>query len=101
MPDLLDLRSLIAEAVALGGGNLCAAGHDWDSEGGRTCPRAGTEHACLHASQAVYRCRRCGTYDYGEPGGPGHADCASRPCSRITFDDRDLPEEQPAEEKPE
>ena len=69
------LRFLIAEAAALGGGDLCASGHDWQSDGGRRCPR-GSEHA----SQAVYRCRRCGVYDYGEPGGPGASDC-EQPCT--------------------
>jgi hypothetical protein len=96
MPDLFDLQGLIAEAVALGGGNLCVVEHDWASEGGRTCPRAGTENACLNGSQTVYRCRRCGTWDYGAPGGPGHADCADRPCSFLTFDDRDIPEDTEA-----
>lgn len=72
---MVNLQHLIAEAVALGGADLCAAGHDWQSEGGRSCPRGGTT-----ASQAVYRCARCGVYDYGEPGGPGAADCA-KPCT--------------------
>lgn len=26
-------------------------------------------------SQSVYRCRRCGKWDYGYPGGPGDRDC--------------------------
>ena len=75
---LTELRHLIAEAVALGGGNLCASGHKWQEEGGRECPNG--EQDC---SQTVYRCARCGQYDYGEPGGPGHADCHGVwPCHR-------------------
>lgn len=43
-------------------------GHRWsgEGEGGRGCPCGGEDH-----SQGVYRCVRCGAYDYGEPGGPG------------------------------
>jgi len=74
----VSLQYLIAEAVALGGGNLCASGHDWESYGGRPCPR--NEHAMQ--SQTVYRCRRCGAYDYGEPGGIGYRECITEgPCS--------------------
>ncbi len=76
------LRHLTAEAAALAGGNLCASGHDWEPEGGRPCPR-GNERV----SQTVYRCARCGEYDYGEPGGPGAADCA-RPCVGGCRDDQ-------------
>ena len=68
------LRHLIAEAAALAGGNLCAAGYDWSAVGGRPCPRG-----MPMASQPVYQCDRCGVYDYGEPGGPAHAECAG-PC---------------------
>ncbi len=54
--------------------DLCARdGHDWQTDGGRACPR---EEDCGR-SQHVYRCARCGAWDYGEPGGPGHDDCAS------------------------
>jgi len=63
------LQHLIAEAVSLGGGNLCASGHDWKPEGGRPCQKSD------ECSQTVYRCRRCGEYDYGYAGGPAHADC--------------------------
>ena len=80
MADLKDLGALIREAVALGGGDLCASGHDWQSEGGRPCPNADTDEHCISASQPVFRCARCGEWDYGEPGGPGAAACA-RPCS--------------------
>lgn len=61
------LAHLVAEAVALGGGNLCASGHDWGTDGGRPCECGG--------SQVVYRCKRCGDYDYGDKGGPAYADC--------------------------
>lgn len=72
----VDLRNLIAEARSLANDHPCiSSGHDWKSEGGRPCPRSGTDGECGHSSQAVYVCARCGQYDYGEPGGPGHADC--------------------------
>lgn len=64
------LSFLVAEAVALAGGNTCASGHDWHSDGGRRCP-----HGAETCSQTVYRCRRCGEYDYGDIGGPGYNDC--------------------------
>ena len=64
------LAWLIAEATALAGGNTCASGHDWTSDAARACP-----HGSWECSQAAYFCKRCGTFDYGEPGGPGHADC--------------------------
>lgn len=69
------LQFLLAEAAELGGGNLCASGCDWRSVGGRACPRNLNEENC---SQAVFQCSRCGTYDYGEPGGPGEESCF--PC---------------------
>ena len=72
------LHRLIAESVALAGGDLCSIGHEWTSVGGRACPR-GSEQC----SQAVYRCTRCGEYDYGEPGGPGHDDCEGCVCARM------------------
>jgi hypothetical protein len=88
------LQHLVAQAVALGGGNLCEAGHDWQSEGGRAgcedCPRRlelewleelGVASHEEPPGQAVYRCARCGMWDFGEPGGPGHADCV-RYCRR-------------------
>lgn len=72
----MTLQHMIAEAVALAGGNLCASGHDWIAEGGRQCPRGNTL-----ASQTVYVCNRCGEYDYGQPGGPGHDDCKRGKCT--------------------
>jgi hypothetical protein len=55
----------------------CSQGHDWQTDGGRQCPRA---EDC-GSSQVVYKCARCGVHDYGEPGGPGHDDCyLNGPC---------------------
>lgn len=62
---------LVAEAVALGGGNLCASGHDWKAVGGRSCFCTST----TGDGMPVYRCARCGEYDYGLPGGPGYEHC--------------------------
>lgn len=76
------LKDLIAEAAALGGGNLCAAGHDWESEGGRTCPK----YEFSGCSQAVYVCRRCGVHDYGDEGGPAHRECFAE-CRRDFADE--------------
>lgn len=74
------LQQLIGQAVRLGGGDLCAAGHDWVTTGGRTCPR-GDPMGGGQASQAVYECTRCPAIDYGEPGGPGYRDCYEHgPC---------------------
>lgn len=79
-----ELHRLVAEAVALGGGNLCASGHDWKSEGGRPCPR----DPDANCSQTVYRCTRCPEWDYGEAGGPAHRECYEPgPCSRSCGDD--------------
>lgn len=66
------LQALVQLAATELGSDACRDGrHAWESEGGRSCPKE-FEVCC---SQAVYRCRTCGTYDYGEFGGPGHADC--------------------------
>jgi len=64
----LTLSQLVAQARIE---HPCSHGHDWQSEGGRSCPN---DPDC-GGSQTVYRCARCGDHDYGEPGGPGHADC--------------------------
>lgn len=69
---MLQLQHLVAEAAALGGGHLCASGHAWESEGGRCCPH--DEEGC---GQTVYRCSRCGEYDYGDHAGPAAKDCAT------------------------
>ena len=82
------LAELIAEASLLAGEDLCAAGHAWESEGGRHCPNDWP----VDCSQAVYRCARCGAYDYGERGGPGHRDCAT--LCRFTAAVFEEPDEQ-------
>lgn len=57
--------------------DACSQGHDWQTDGGRACPR---KDDC-GGSQPVYRCVRCGIYDYGEHGGPGHDHCyKDGPC---------------------
>lgn len=72
----LALRQLVADAERLAGADPCHGGAlcKWDSEGGRPCPE-GYRDDC---GQAAYRCLACGAYDYGEPGGPGAADCAAQ-----------------------
>jgi len=76
---LIGLKQAIAEATALAGGNLCAAGHDWISDGGRSCPKDGIGKNAVGpyggCSQTVYRCSRCGDYDYGDKGGPAYDEC--------------------------
>ena len=65
------LNDLITGAIQLAGDTLVSHGARlWQSEGGRTCPLGW--HDC---SQSVYVDIKTGEYDYGEPGGPGHADC--------------------------
>lgn len=73
----MSLQALIAEALALGGNNPCSLGHKWVTIGGRPCP-----HDCPRGaqegngcSQPVYQCAVCEMPDFGEVGGPGHADC--------------------------
>ena len=69
------LQALIKEARTELGSDACRHGkHQWESEGGRGCPKDITDEC----GQAVYRCTVCGTYDYGEPGGPGAKDCETR-----------------------
>lgn len=68
------LAALIKEARTELGSEACANGkHQWESEGGRSCPRDLDDSG--QCGQAVYRCTTCGIYDYGEIGGPGDADC--------------------------
>ncbi|TAK84328.1 MAG: hypothetical protein EPO20_14660 [Betaproteobacteria bacterium] len=75
----MTLKALLAEAQALAGQHPCAThGHRWGSDGGRACPLYDTDRDC-GGLQTVYVCEVCDEYDYGEPGGPGAADCA-RPC---------------------
>ena len=40
----------------------CHAGHDWEHMGGRN---AACHEDCA-CSVPVYRCKRCGDYDYGD-----------------------------------
>lgn len=81
------LEQLIVQAANLAGGNSCALGHDWQSVGGRACPRKSDNG---RHSQTVYQCARCGEWDYGDPGGPAHAECfgddpngCSRHCTAV------------------
>lgn len=75
------LTELVVEAQAIAGAHPCnVLGHMWQTVGGRACPYSQDEHGTCpdgetERSQPVYRCARCGEHDYGEPGGPGHADC--------------------------
>jgi hypothetical protein len=65
------LDNLITAAAQLAGGEVLSHGlRMWESEGGRPCPLGW--YGC---SQAVYVDLKTGEYDYGAPGGPGHADC--------------------------
>lgn len=62
------LECLIAEARGLVNDHPCVREHLWVVEGGRACSRC-------DESQPVYRCARCGEYDYGYPGGPAWQEC--------------------------
>jgi len=69
------LQALIQQAGAQLGSEACRDGrHQWASEGGRSCPHP-EDIGGGECSQTVYRCTTCDTHDYGEAGGPGHADC--------------------------
>ncbi|HSC06801.1 MAG TPA: hypothetical protein VLD59_08240 [Steroidobacteraceae bacterium] len=72
-----ELQRLISEASQQLGSDACKAPAAMTG-------RASAEGRCPHpqeigdvcaCSQAVYECRVCGDTDYGERGGPGHADC--------------------------
>ncbi len=68
------LSNLIKAARTELGSDACRQGnHLWVSDGGRSCPHD-LDPRC---SQVVYQCSVCGTYDYGELGGPGDACCLS------------------------
>ena len=64
------LSELITAAMQLAGadGQVSHAARLWKIEGGRRCPLGWG--GC---SQPVYVDLKTGDYDYGEPGGPGHA----------------------------
>lgn len=65
------LEVLIADATALANPDeTLHGGRLWRSIGGRACPIGW--HNC---SQPVFEDIRTGEVDYGERGGPGHADC--------------------------
>lgn len=71
------LQALIREAGTALGSTACASGnHVWQSIGGRACPHP-KDIGGGECSQAVYECSVCGETDYGDPGGPGHDDCAN------------------------
>lgn len=70
------LDELITGAMQLAGTDSVSNGARlWQSVGGRACPIGWG--GC---SQPVYVDMKTGAYDYGDPGGPGHADCV-RNCS--------------------
>jgi len=65
------LNDLITGAIQLAGGAEVAHGARlWHAEGGRECPLGWGD--CY---QPVFVDLATGEHDYGEPGGPGHADC--------------------------
>ncbi len=65
------IQQLVDDAVALAHpDDTMHGGRLWRSVGGRPCP-VGWDHC----SQPVFTDLRTGETDYGEPGGPGHADC--------------------------
>lgn len=75
------LNNLITGAIVLAGGESMTAhgGRVWHAEGGRSCPIGWWD-----CSQPVYVDLASGDYDYGEPGGPGAAECA-RHCPHGHF----------------
>jgi len=75
----MQLDKLIAQAKLEVSPVVCT--HRWKTEGGRSCP----QDRNANCSQTVYVCEICGENDYGDPGGPGHADCAS--CEEPFQDD--------------
>lgn len=66
------LNDLITAAMQLAGQDdrVSHNARLWQSVGGRTCPIGWWD-----CSQAVFVDVATGNYDYGEPGGPGHAEC--------------------------
>ena len=66
------LNDLVTAAIQLAG-TEDQTSHNarlWQMEGGRACPLG-----WCGCSQPVYVDLKTGEHDYGEPGGPGHADC--------------------------
>lgn len=67
---MVELMALVAQARALANDHPCeTSGHRWGHNGGRPCPH---HPSC---SQPVFQCERCGDFDYGRVGGPGHEHC--------------------------
>ena len=66
------LNDLITAALQLAGQEDQVSHNSrlWQSVGGRTCPIG-----WWRCSQSVFVDVATGEYDYGEPGGPGHAEC--------------------------
>jgi len=54
--------------------------HKWISCGGRTCPKGREVHRG-ECTQIVFRCPRCGDWDYGDKNGPAWQQCTFH-CSR-------------------
>jgi hypothetical protein len=85
------LNDLITAAMQLAGteDRVSHNARLWQMEGGRACPLGWGR-----CSQPVYADLKTGEYDYGEPGGPGHADCMAN-CQHgmnpPTDDDGDYP----------
>lgn len=73
------LQGLIADAIQLANpDDTLHGGRLWRSIGGRACPIGWG-----HCSQPVFEDIRTGEIDYGEPGGPGHADCKANCHERM------------------
>lgn len=83
----MSITFLIAEARALAGDRTCAAGHNWESIGGRKCPRFKDQDNC---SQTVFVCTRCGETDFGDVGGPAHVECYQECDQAWRFEDGPL-----------
>jgi hypothetical protein len=67
----MNIQQLIKEAKTFGSAACNEGIHQWETDGGRACPR----DLCYECSQTVYRCTSCGQYDYGDKGGPAWRDC--------------------------
>ena len=68
-----ELMKLVEEAKYLAGAETTcqAVGHDWQTDGGRSCPTGNDR-----CSQPVFVCSRCGAHDYGDDDdGPGKTEC--------------------------
>jgi len=79
------LSSLIKEAQQLAHAPCDRGDHLWSSIGGRGCAHP-EDIGGGECSQAVYVCDACGATDYGERGGPGHADCMDCKLKHLATD---------------